>query len=65
MSVYRIDQVEVDTEVLSTIVNALTAQGVISGTPNLDEAEYEQMSGFAVNVQLADGRLVTIMIEVD
>lgn len=64
-NVHGADQIQRDDDFLSDVVAALAKSGVITDVLGDFVAEYDTMSGLAVNVSLPDGRMATIMIEVD
>lgn len=62
-NVHGADQITRDDDFLSDVVAGLTKTGVITGATG--EPEYADMAGLVVTVTLPDGRLASIMIEVD
>lgn len=53
---------EAEDDLLTAVLDALTPIGV---TGDVRSAEWDTMSGLAVNVSLPDGRSATIMVQVD
>jgi hypothetical protein len=53
---------EAEDDLLTAVLDALAPIGV---TGDVRSAEWDTMSGLAVNVSLPDGRSATIMVQVD